>query len=54
MTTFDETIHDACREVIAAIRLGHRVGRTIPTAVIAKRLEIAAAEAAELLIGEAV
>ena len=44
-TTADQTIHDACREVVSAIRLGRRIGRTVPTALIAKRLQLAVEEA---------
>lgn len=44
----DQVIEAACVEVIAAIRLGDRVGLTVPTFHLARRLEIAAEEAAML------
>jgi hypothetical protein len=44
----EQVLQAACSEVVAAIRLGRRVGRVVPTTHLAKRLEIAAEEAAML------
>jgi hypothetical protein len=46
MTTADQTLNDACHEVIATIRFGRKVGRDVPTTVLAMALQIAVEEAA--------
>jgi hypothetical protein len=45
----DDILRTACREVVWAIKLGRRVGRNAPTAVIAQALRKAADEAERLM-----
>lgn len=50
--TADDIIRAVVREVIAAIRLGRRIDRHVPTATLAAALERATYEAAGMLPSE--
>lgn len=43
----DRIIEEAIREVVAAIRLGRRIDREVPTGALDQRLQVAAREYAE-------
>jgi hypothetical protein len=49
VTAADQILNTAVREVIAALRLGRRIDRHVPTATIAKALQHAADEAEPLM-----